>query len=72
MKHFLNSKRARGAATSSAQGSATVTGGTPSGSTANSAGASTNLVEISETLDPLLNALNEDGVCTAIPRLKLQ
>ena len=66
MKHFFKSKRVRGAATSTTQGSATVTGGISSESAANSAGASTNLAEISEALDPLLNALNEDGAYTGV------
>jgi hypothetical protein len=61
MNHLIKSSLARQAATSSAQGSAAATGSLPSQSAANSAGASTNLAEISQTLDSLLNKLSESG-----------
>lgn len=61
MNRLIKSSLARQAASSSAQGSATVTGSIPSQSAANSAGASTNLAEISQTLDTLLNKLSESG-----------
>jgi len=62
MKFFMKSKRTREAAASTTQSAAAVTGIVPSRSAANSAGASTNLAEISETLDLLLNGLNENGI----------
>jgi hypothetical protein len=61
MNRLIKSSLARQAATSSAQGSAAATSSLPSQSAANSAGASTNLAEISQTLDSLLNKLSESG-----------
>lgn len=61
MNHLIESSLARQAAALSAQGSAAATGTLPSQSAANSAGASTNLAEISQTLDSLLNKLSESG-----------
>jgi hypothetical protein len=61
MEHFIKSSLVRQAAASSAQGSAAATGSFPSQSATNSAGASTNLAEISQTLDSLLNKLSESG-----------
>ena len=65
-KVFLGSHAARESAKTALQGSATVNDSLPSDSLANSAGASTNLAEISETLDPLLQALDKDGQCYSI------
>jgi len=61
MNHFIKSHFARKAAEASAQASASNIGSLPSASAANSAGASTNMTEISRTLDPLLNRLSDGG-----------
>ena len=59
---FVRSPAARDAAKASITASAVSTGNLPSKSAANSAGASTNLVEISENLDRILSGLSEDGI----------
>jgi len=62
MKHFIKSQLTRKAAEGAASASAASVGSLPSASAANSAGASTNLAEISHNLDPLLNRLTEEGM----------
>src|SRR5436305_184901 len=61
METFVKSSLARRAAASSAQGSVAASASVNADSAKNSSGASTNLAEISQTLDTLLNRLTESG-----------
>ncbi|ORY10613.1 Alpha/Beta hydrolase protein [Clohesyomyces aquaticus] len=77
MEKFIKSSLARRVAATSAQQSAAVSASVHANSAANSAGASTNLAEISLTLDTLLNRLTEnerlsigeENVATRLQRL---
>ena len=71
METFVKSSLARRAAASSSQGSATVLKSVKLDSAQNSSGASTNLAEISYTLDSLLNRLTERGMSLCLPLLSL-
>ena len=61
METFIKSSLARRAAATSAQGSVAASASVNADSAKNSSGASTNLAEISQTLDTLLNKLTESG-----------